>query len=238
MSHPAGGGSPVSLRRAAATVHADPRWWLHCLGYGFAAATGLGLPLAVGFVLESFDNSRKGYPTPLPPWSDPFTRVLSGFFALMIDFSFFILPLLLGGMLAAFASIAIILISGSTTLLGPALSLIALLSGGTVVGFWLGSVAPLARLLFVHDGQIELALSSKPLHMALERRRGPRFLRARLASLGGYLPAVGLAVVTVALARPSFAGQTLAVALGLWLTMAALVYAHLIVVQLYVAAER
>jgi hypothetical protein len=103
--------------------------------------------------------------------------------------------------------------------------------------FLLG-VAPAGRLRFARDGRIDEALSAKTWRWALSRdARGP-FLRARLASLPAYLPAVALGVGTVALARLTFPGQSAVIAAGLWLTMAALVYAHLVVVQLYVAAEK
>lgn len=233
------GPTEISLRQAAATVQCDPRWWLHCLGYGFAAATGLGLPLTAGFVMESFDNSRRGYPTPLPPWNDPFTRVITGLFALLIDFSFFVLPVFVGGMLMILSSIGLVLTSGmNPEALGPVFSVLVSLTTIVLLLFWLAGVAPIGRLIFGQEGRIEDALSAKPLRMALNRSSGPIFLRARLASLGAYLPAGLLASLTLALARPTFPGQSIAVALGLWLTMAALVYAHLVGVQLYVTAER
>ncbi|MFV9506301.1 MAG: DUF4013 domain-containing protein [Oscillochloridaceae bacterium umkhey_bin13] len=233
------GPTRISLREAMSTVQQDSRWWVHCLSYGFAAATGLGLPLTAGFVMESFDNSRRGYPTPLPPWSDPFARVITGLFTLLIDFSFFVLPVLVGGMLIMLSSIGLILVGGlAPEGLGPALTLLTSLTAVVLLLLWLAGAAPLARLLFAQEGGIEEALSAKPLRMALNRSSGPLFLQARLASMGAYLPVLLLAGLTVAMARPTFPGQSIAVGVGIWLTMAALVYAHLVVVQLYVAAER
>ncbi|HMQ32858.1 MAG TPA: DUF4013 domain-containing protein [Chloroflexaceae bacterium] len=230
---------PISLREAATTVHRDRQWWALCLGYGFAAATLFGLPFAAGFVMESLDNSRRGYPTPLPPWSDPATRFLTGLFALMIDFAFFILPLLAGGMVMLCASLALVLgAAGSERVVGGALVGLGGLAGAAFLAMFLAGVAPVGRLRFAREGRIEEAISGDTWRWATgEAGRGP-FLRARLASLPAYLPALALAAATVALARLSFAGQAAAMAAGLWLTMAALVYAHLVVVQLYVAAEK
>lgn len=234
-----GHSATVSLRAALATLHRDRQWWALCLGYGFAAATGIGLPIAAGFVMESLDNSRRGYPTPLPPWGDPGTRYLTGFFALLIDFTFFILPLLIAGLLVVCASITLIVGAfGGQQVVTTVIGWIGAAAGTIVLLMFLLGVAPAGRLRFANDGRIEEALSAATWRWVLSRdARGP-FLRARLASLPVYLPAVALLGATVALARLSFPGQAAAIAAGLWLTMTALVYAHLVVVQLYVAAEK
>ncbi len=238
MSRAGEGAGAVSLRSALATLHRDRQWWLLCLGYGLAAATGVGLPLAVGFVMESLDNSRRGYPTPLPPWSDPVTRYLSGFFALLIDFAFFLLPLLAAGMIMLCASVALVVGAFGEPVVTALLAGLAALAGALVLALFLAGVAPAGRLRFAREGRIEEALSSATWRWATgPHARGP-FLRARLASLPAYLPAIAAAAATLALARVSFAGQSAAIAATLWLTMAALVYAHLVVVQLYVAAEK
>jgi len=230
---------PISLRAAVATVHRDPRWWAFCLGYGLAASTLVGLPLAAGFVMESLDNSRRGYPTPLPPWSDPTTRYLTGFFALLIDFAFFVLPLMLGGLVMICTSLALVLgPSSDNALINGALLGLGALSGAVLLAMFIAGVSPVGRLRFARDGRIEEAISGDTWRWATgERSRGP-FLRARLVSLPAYLPALGLAAATAGLARLTFVGQLAAIAAGVWLTMAALVYAHLVVVQLYVAAEK
>ncbi len=228
----------MRFRAALAVVHRDRRWWLKCLGYGAAAATGLGLPLAAGFVVESLDNSRRGYPTPLPPWSDPSLRALTGLFALLIDVAFFVLPLLIGGALMVGVSLAFLIGGPPVAALLPwALSAIALLTALVLLLMFVAGVAPVGRLRFAREGRIEEALDLATLRYALTPPRRGRFLRARLASLPAYLPATLIAGLTWGLAPLRFPGQALVFALGIWLTMAALVYAHLIVVQLYVAAE-
>lgn len=229
----------ISLRVAAATVHRDARWWRKCLGYGALAATGLGLPLTAGFVLESLDNSRRGYPTPLPPRGDLSLRFLSGLLALLIDFAFFILPLLIGLLLIVCAGLALLLAGPSGAAALPlALPFIAGLAGAVTLTMFGCSVAPAARLRFAREGRIEDAITAETLRWVLREPQRGAFLRARLASLPAYLPALLAAGATYALARLSFPLQVVAVAAAVWLTLAALVYAHLVVVQLYVAAER
>lgn len=235
---PAPAVSGIRLRAALALVHRDPRWWLKCLGYGAAAATGLGLPLAAGFVMESLDNSRRGYPTPLPPWSDPSLRALTGLFALLIDFAFFVLPLLIGGALMVGASLALLVAGPAVAPIAPwLLTTIALLTALVVLLMFVAGAAPVGRLRFAREGRIEEALDLATLRYALSSPQRGRFLRARLASLPAYLPATLIAGLTWGLATLRFPGQALVFALGVWLTMAALVYAHLVVAQLYVAAE-
>jgi hypothetical protein len=235
---PAPAASGIRPGAALAVVHRDRRWWLKCLGYGAAAATGLGLPLAAGFVMESLDNSRRGYPTPLPPWSDPSLRVLTGLFALLIDFAFFVLPLLIGGALMVGVSLALLVAGPPAAPVAPwLLTSIALLTSLIVLLMFVAGASPVGRLRFAREGRIEEALDLATLRYALSPPQRGRFLRARLASLPAYLPATLIAGVTWGLASLHFPGQALVFALGVWLTMAALVYAHLVVAQLYVAAE-
>jgi hypothetical protein len=229
-----------ALRAAAATVHRDERWWLKCLGYGAAALSGVGLPLAAGFVMESLDNSRRGFPTPLPPWADPSLRWLTGLFALLIDFAFFLLPIVVVGLLGICASLALAL--GAPGGDGQALAVLFGSVGGVagclVLALFLASVAPAGRLRFAREGRIEEALSIDTLRWALGHPQRAQLLRARLASLPAYLPALLIALLCLFAARFSFVGQFMLLALGFWLLLAALVYAHLVVVQLYVEAER
>lgn len=229
----------VRLGSALRIVHRDPHWWLKCLMYGAIAATGVGLPLAAGFVMESLDNSRRGYPTPLPPWGDPSLRSLVGFFALLIDFAFFGLPLLIGGVMLFCVALAFALAwPAGRTGLRLALPLIMVLIGCVVLLMFVAGVAPLGRLRFSQTGRIEEALDLAMIRWALAAPQRGIFLRARLMSLPAYLPALLLAGGLWRLLSQPFPGQILVAILGLWLTLAALIYAHLIVVQLYVAAER
>ena len=87
----------MSLRAAIANIHNDRLWWRKILIGGALMLTIVGYPLAEGLVVENLDNARKGFPTPLPPWREWFTRYITGLFALLIDFVFFFLPILVAG---------------------------------------------------------------------------------------------------------------------------------------------
>lgn len=238
MSFP-GAPPPLALGAALATVHRDPSWWAKCLLHGALAITGVGLPLAAGFVLESYDNSRKGYPTPLPPWSDPVTRWLAGLFALLIDFTFFVIPLLVGMILLICVSVGLVVAGLSNAeATGGAIGLLGALWAALGLGMFLASAAPAGRLRFVDEGRPEQALGGDTLRWAMRQPARSSFLRARLASLPAYLPALLLGAGLYAAGRAAFPGQIFAVVGLLWLTASALVYAHLVVAQLYVAAER
>nr|WP_255604418.1 DUF4013 domain-containing protein [Oscillochloris sp. ZM17-4] len=227
------------MRAAVATVARDRSWPLTCLIYGACALTLIGLPIAAGFALDSLDNTRKGYGYPLPPWTDWTLRWLSGILALLIDFVFFVLPLLAGGMLLICVSIGM-LVAGvkDPAVTGQALTALVALCGLATVVMFLCSAAPVGRLLFAGEGRIEDALSMRVLQLATSRGAGPIFLRARLLSLPAYLPAALLALAAYGLTLISFPGQPLALMLLVWLLLSALVMAHLVVVQLYAAAER
>jgi hypothetical protein len=187
--------------------------------------------------MESMDNSRRGFPTPLPPWSDPLTRYLAGLLALLIDMTFFLFPAILGALLSFCVGITLVL-----TARGPDPTLvilwIMLLTAMLPVGLFMSSVAPVARLRFADEGRIERAFSRDVLHWTLRSDVRLTLLRARLISLPAYLPALGLMTMAVGIIRFNLPGQGLLLLAIIWLMMAALVFAHLVVVQIYVATER
>lgn len=228
-----------ALQAAAATVHRDPLWWRKCLLYGALGLTGVGLPLAAGFVLESYDNSRKGFATPLPPWTDWTTRWLAGLFALLIDFAFFVLPLLVGGLLLMCVSVGL-LVAGITAQdqVTPVLQAIGALCGAFILLMFLGSVAPAGRLRFVRDGKPEEAVSTETIRWPLGPQVRGAFARARLASLPAYLPVALIAGAIYLIGRAPFPGQGAVFAVCLWLLLSATTYAHLVVCQIYIKAER
>ncbi len=233
-----GGPERISLRDAIVTVHRDPRWWLKCLTHGGLVLSVLGAPIAAGFVLESYDNSRKGYPTPLPPWSDWTTRWLAGLFALLIDFTFFVLPLLIAGLLMVCVGIGLLAaVQSDPVTLNTTLTTILALAGGVAGCLFLTSVSPVGRIVFVDEGKIEEALSMAVLRRALNPAERGAFLRARLASLLAYLPAVALGGGGIALFSSLPEVPLWAFGLCAWLVLSAIVYAHLVTAQLYVAAE-
>jgi hypothetical protein len=215
----------ISLRAALANIHNDRRWWQKVLIGGALQLTVVGYPWVAGLVIESLDNIRKGYPTPLPPWHDWSARYITGIFAALIDFVFFLLPLLISAVLLFCVAV------GWLSIVGVALLLYELAM------FAIG-VAPVARLLYVEQGYAEEALSMLPLRAALRPGARRVYAQARLHSLPAYLPALLLLVLAWLAARSGISGAGLAVLLLLWLAASAQLYAHLVVVQLYGAAER
>jgi hypothetical protein len=218
----------MNLRTALANIHRDPHWWRKILIGGALMLTVVGYPWAAGLVMESMDNTRKGFPTPLPPWREWSLRYIIGLFAVLIDVLFFGLPVFVVGL--ALLCVATLVISTSQD--GPpwlaalglgALALYELLGFGA-------SISPIGRLLYVDSGRAEDAQGMRTVRAALEPGARRIYARARLQSLPGYLPFALLALASWLVGGP--------VRLALiWLALSALLYAHLVVVQLYVAAE-
>jgi hypothetical protein len=224
----------ISLRAALANIHNDRQWWQKVLIGGALQLTVVGYPWVAGLVLESLDNIRKGYPTPLPPWHDWSTRYITGIFAALIDFVFFVLPLLISAVLLFCVAVVFLVSNGATgwlSIVGVALLLYELAM------FAIG-VAPVGRLIYVERGYAEEALSMLPLRAALRLGARRVYAQARLHSLPAYLPALLLLALAWLAARSGFGGAGLVVLLLLWLAASAQLYAHLVVVQLYGAAER
>ncbi len=197
--------------------------------------TIIGLPLAVGFVMESYDNSRRGFPIPLPPWRDWTLRAITGILALLIDLAFFILPLMIGMLVLVCSGLTLVL-AAQTELLEPVMRSILGLIGLIWAILFLIGVAPIGRLIFAEEGRIEQALSLDPVRRAFTPPYRAYFWRARLASLAAYLPAGLLAVLMWGLLVLN-APLPLIILNG-WLLCSAGVFAQLVGAQLYVAAER
>jgi Protein of unknown function (DUF4013) len=218
----------MNLRSALSTIHRDPHWWRTVLIGGALMATVVGYPWVAGLEIQSLENTRKGFATPLPRWHDWANRYVIGLLAVLIDIMFFVLPVVGFGLLfVCGAGILAISGIGATSWLVPA-GLAALLLFPLAV-FALG-IAPVGRLIYAEAGNIEDALSARPLREACRPAARAIYRHARLQSLPAYLPALLLFAATWLAAWP------LAL-LPLWLAFSALCYAHLVVVQLYVAAD-
>ena len=219
----------MNLSSALANIHRDPHWWRTVLIGGALMATVVGYPWVAGIEIESLENTRKGFATPLPRWNDWANRYVIGLLAVLIDIMFFVLPVFGFGLLFLCGA-GILAISGIewTTWVLPA-GLVALLLYQLAM-FALG-VAPVGRLIYAEAGNIEDALSTRPLREVRRPAAWAIYWRARLQSLPAYLPALLLFAASWLAAWP------LALLL-LWLGLSALCYAHLAVVQLYVVAER
>jgi hypothetical protein len=227
----------MDLRTALSNIHDDPLWWRKILIGGALMLTVVGYPWAEGLVVESLDNASKGFPTPLPPWREWTTRYLIGLFAVLIDFVFFVLPVFLVALL--FFCVALLSLGIGRDVL---LSWISLISVIVLVAYeaaaFASGVAPVGRLIYVEEGRPEDAMSARTLREVLHSGARRVYTRARLRSLPAYLPALLLGLACWLVAHGTFPGTALAASLLLWLALSALLYAHLVVIQLYAAAER
>lgn len=222
-----------NLSTAIRTIHADPAWWRKILIGGALWLTVIGWPIVEGHQLESIENSRRGFPTPLPLWTNLLDKAVIGLFALVIDFFYFIFPVLLVGMLF-FCGTLILGLSGGEV----AARLIATAVPG-VVGLyllfaWIAGVSPVGKQRYVEHGDMPQVLSAGLFRELLQASTRRPYLQARLQSAPCY--ALALALLTASLWLTRTSGL-----LGLitaWLGLSALVYARLVVIQLYVSATR
>ncbi|ABU56478.1 DUF4013 domain-containing protein [Roseiflexus castenholzii] len=227
----------MDLRTAIRTVHSDPLWWRKILIGGALFMSVVGAPFAGGWIIEYIDNSRKGYPAPLPPWFDWSTRWLMGMFAWIIDFLFYVMPFMVAGVVAFCVAFSAVL-SNSPAFANQALTIVGVVALMYVIFMFMSSVSMVGRLIYVQDASPEHAMSMRSLREALRPGARGVYFRARLVSLPAYLPAIALGGVTFLVANLTIPGVLVIVLVLIWLTLIALLYAHLLVAQIYVAAER
>lgn len=227
----------MNLRTALSNIHRDSLWWRKVLLGGALSLTIFGLPWAAGLVVQSYDMIRRGYPTPLPPGGDWSTRYIIGFLAFMIDFVFFVLPLLIVGFVVVCGSLALALGTSNAALSAPGIAGLAI-----IVLYWLFmfgiSIAPVSRLIYVADGRAEETMTMQTIRDALHPEVRADYARARLQSLPAYLPALLLGFLFWLVLTGVLPGALLGALVLLWLTLSALLYAHLVVAQLYATIAR
>lgn len=204
--------------------------------------TIFGWPFAAGLVVEHMENGTKGYPTPLPPWVDKSTRYIIGIFALIIDFVLFLLPLFIAGSLLMCAIVGTLFAYGGNDESGNAFQTVATVIVGLaglyeLVLFLLGA-SPLARMKYIEEGRIEDAIGNDAMRAALKSAGRPFYLKARLVSLPAYLPMLVFVAIFWGVTLLSFSGQLIVLLILAWLILSALLYAHLVVGQVYVLAEQ
>lgn len=204
---------------------------------GALMSTLLGYPFVTGFEVETLDNTRKGFPTPLPPWADIWTRYIIGLFAALIDFLYYFVPLFVAGFLLICVGIASVIGSNPNMVaMYSTVSQIVLVV--IIVGSFVFSVSPIGRLIYVDEGAPERALSFETLREGLRLAALPTYLKARLISLPAYIPALLLGGLLVWVVPQDLPLALVWILLLFWLTCCALVYAHLIVLQIYAGAEQ
>lgn len=222
----------ISLRTAIATVHRDRVWWRKVLIGGALWLTVIGYPIVEGFLLESIENSEKGFGAPLPRWNMLGTKMVLGIFAAVIDFFFFIFPLMVIGLLLFCGALAVSL--GGIGDARPLSLIIFGLTAACLALAWFSSASPIAKRLYVIEGRLEQALSTQVLRTALRQPARNIYFRARLQSL----PLLTVALTLFAAAWISLAWSGWLALLIVWLALSTLFYARLVVIQLYTNAGK
>ncbi|MDW8145265.1 MAG: DUF4013 domain-containing protein [Roseiflexaceae bacterium] len=160
-----------------------------------------------------------------------------GMFAWIIDFLFYVMPFMVAGVVSFCVAFSAV-VSGSPAFAGQALTVIGIVMLLYLLFVFMSSVSMVGRLIYVQDASPEHAMSMRSMREALRPGARAVYFRARLASLPAYLPVAAFAGLTFLVANLTFPGVLVIVLLLIWLTLSALLYAHLLVVQIYVAAER
>lgn len=221
------------LTIAVRTIHADRDWWWKLLIGGALWLSIVGWPAVEGFQVESLDNSSRGFPGPLPRWDRLGDKTVTGVFALLIDFFYFVFPVLLGGMVF-FCGALFTSLSGNS----QATFVIAVLALGGAATYtlaaWLSGASPVGKQRYVLEGELEKALSSRLIGELIRPPSRHVYLQARLRSVPVYLLALGLICLAVWLASVS---GPFALVVG-WLALSTLLYARLVTIQLYLASTR
>jgi Protein of unknown function (DUF4013) len=226
----------MSLRAALRVLHADRDLVRKVLIGGALMSSLFGYPFACGLVIESLDNTRKGYPTPLPPWGDWSSRYILGLFAFLIDFIYFFLPFFLAGLI--FFCAGLVSVIGQTIgIFNPVISFVVVSLGAWLVAILLSGVSAVGRLIFVQDSSPEQAMSIASLREALRPAARGVYLRARLVTLPAYLPALIFGALIVLVVPSSLPFSLLIALLLYWLMMSALLYAQLVTIQVYAGAD-
>ncbi len=226
----------MSLRDALRALHADRDWWRKVLIGGALSCTLLAYPLTAGLVVESLDNTRKGFPTPLPAWVELSSRYILGLFAFLIDFLFYVVPFFVSALLF-FCYGLITVLTRAEGNFNPVSAFGGLILIAFVASMFAVGVSPVGRLVFVQDSSPENAMSLKSLREALRGKARTVYLRARLISLPAYVPVILLGALLVYVIPSNLPFSFLIALLLYWLTMSALLYAHLLVIQVYAGAE-
>ena len=227
------GGEMPRLGAAVRTVHADPDWWRKVLIGGALWLTIVGWPCVEGHQLESLENSQRGFPTPLPRWHGLINKAVIGAFALVIDFFFFVFPLLIGSMIVFCAALGTGLSGAGNATRYVAWGIVTTMAL-YLLAVWLSGASAVAKQHYVKGDDMQRVISTGVIRETLSAPGRRAYLRARLHSLPPYLAAVAALGLAWAVAdRSALAGGVLT-----WISLSILVYARLIAVQLYLSASR
>ncbi len=223
------------LRDAIRVIHADKQWWKAVGIAGACAMTLIGYPIAAGLAIEHLDNTRKGFDRPLPPFVDWSTRWLYGFFAILIEFVFYVMPTMV--------TVVIFFCVGLSQLVRQQQNQneFLLIFAGILVAWWLimfiCGVSPIGRLIYVDDSGIERSLSSMPLREAFRRGARTHYWTARVQSIPLYIVPLVLLCSIPSLFDAGGIIAWVVLPIVIWLFWSSMVYAHLVIMQLYHRAD-
>jgi len=221
------------LWAALRIIHADREWWRKALMGGALWLSLVGWPIVEGYQLESIENSQRGFPTPLPRWYAFADKMVVGIFALLIDFFFFVFPILLLGMLF-FCGTLTIGLSGNDSAARAGVFVGLSLIGLCLLMAWLSGASAVGKQRYVANGDMQDLLS---VGLVRELLRGPDrglYMKARLSSLPPYLLALTLLLGGVVMIESS----RIAALVVLWIGLSTLLWARLVAIQLYLKATR
>jgi Protein of unknown function (DUF4013) len=221
------------LKAAIRIIHVDRDWWWKMLLGGALWLTVAGWPIVEGFQIESLENSQRGFPTPLPRWTRLGDKIVTGLFAMLIDFFYFVFPVLLAGMVF-FCSVLATSLSANEAITHLITIVAEGVTGLYLLAVWLFGASPIGKQRYALDGDMELALSARLISELVREPERHLYLLARVRSLPPYGLAGLLLSAAVWLAQSSFLFS-----LGsAWLGLSVLLYARLITIQLYLTATR
>lgn len=224
-----------ALREGLRTVFADRSWPLKIGAGGALMLTLIGLIFPQGFLIEHLENSRRGFRTPMPLWHQWLDKAVMGLLAVVFDFVYFLLPIIVTLVLLFCAIFPLLFNADSSSRLSVVVMVVVL---GLVLGLsFLLSLSPLAKVSFSKDGEIEQNIGGRLVRRALDPLNRGLYAQARLATLPLYLPALllggGLFELINRLSTPIWL-----VLLVAWLTACALFWAWAVVGQVYLAAAQ
>lgn len=220
------------LRESLQVIHADKHWWRAVAVAGLYGMTLFGYPISAGFIIAHLENTRKGYATPLPPLIDWTTRWLMGLFAVLIDFIFYVLPIMVTTLLFFCGGLTLVMQRADESQVG------ILWLFGLGLGLWwlimfLSGVSAIGRLVYVDDSGAERCLSGYPLREAFRRHAWKYYAKARIYSLPLYLiPVICISCMPGVLdigGSVAWIGGTILT----WLFFSGLFYAQLVTMQIY-----
>jgi len=235
MAEPTPFNAWQALRESLRAVFADRRWPLKIGIGGALMLTLVGIIFPQGFLIEHLENSRRGFRTPLPLWHQWMDKAVMGLLAVVFDFVYFVLPIIVTLVLLFCAIFPLLFNAESSSGLSVVVMVVVL---GVVLGLsFLLSLSPLAKVNFSKEGEIEQNIGGRLLRRALDPLNRSLYRQARLATLPLYVPALllggGLFELINRLATPIWLLLLLA-----WLLASALFWAWAVVSQVYLAAAQ